>query len=198
MLSKCALALIARIIISVYLDDRNLVAPSIEVFEEMFRLSSEFDILISSEFNEAKCQIYPTDSVDETEYEHILPEAERTQRPWSPGFALPSKSGGNSVAKTQERCEKTMQQQRKPTLCRTTFENEFYEQFIPRNTLMAVNTFTSTSRNRAKFRQNWKQPYGVVTEGPEVRRSYGPSSTVDTPFCRSTLPPHNKSDSFLS
>ena len=102
------------------------------------------------------------------------------------------------LQKLRKDANKIMQQQRKPTLCRTTFENEFYEQFIPRNTLMAVNTFTSTSRSRAKFGQNWKQPYGVVTEGPEVRRSYGPSSTVDTPFCRSTLPPQNQSDSFLS
>ena len=92
LISKFALALIARIVLSVYLDDRNLVAPEVNIVEEMMDFSSKYDKLISSELNEEKCQMYATEAVTEKEYEHIWPKAERTSRPWSLGFALPAKT----------------------------------------------------------------------------------------------------------
>ena len=106
MISKFALALIARIVLSVYLDDRNLVAPDVNIFEEMMVFSSEYDVLISSELNEEKCQMYATEAVAEKEYDYILVKAERTQRPWSLGFALPATSGGDAVSKIHDRCKK--------------------------------------------------------------------------------------------
>ena len=69
--------------------------------------STEYDKLISSELNEEKCQMYATEAVAEKEYEHILVKAERIQRPWSLGFALPAKSGGDAVSKTHDRCKKS-------------------------------------------------------------------------------------------
>ena len=65
LISQFALALIARIVLSVYLDDRNLVAPDVNIFEEMMDFSSEYDVLISSELNEEKCQMYATKAVAE-------------------------------------------------------------------------------------------------------------------------------------
>ena len=51
LISNVALALIARIVLSVYLDDRNFVAPDVNIFEEMVVFSAEYDVLISSELN---------------------------------------------------------------------------------------------------------------------------------------------------
>ena len=107
LISKFALALIARIVLSVYLDDRNLVALDVNIFEEMMAFSAEYDVLISSELNEEKCQMYATEVVADKKNEHIFVKAERTQRPWSLGFALPAKSGGDAVSKTHDRCKQT-------------------------------------------------------------------------------------------
>ena len=65
LISKFALALIARIVLSVYLDDRNIVAPNVKIFEEMMDFSTKYDKLISSELNEEKCQMYATEAVTE-------------------------------------------------------------------------------------------------------------------------------------
>ena len=42
----------------------------------------------------------------ESEYEHVLPKAERTFRQWSLGFALPAKNGGDMIDKTKTRTQK--------------------------------------------------------------------------------------------
>ena len=106
LLSKFELALVARVIISVYLDDRNMAASTVQLFEEIFAFSTKYDYLINSTLNESKCQVYSTAPVDESEYDHVLIKAERTKRPWSLGFTLPAKNGGDYIEKTKERSEK--------------------------------------------------------------------------------------------
>ena len=54
------------------------------------KYGARYDILINSKLNESKCQIYCSPSYRWDDLMQVLPQAERTLRPWSLGFVLPA------------------------------------------------------------------------------------------------------------
>ena len=79
-----------KIILGVYLDDRNLLAASPGALQRLLRFGNQFDDLISSELNEGKCQVYSSAALPAAEYSDVLPQAERTCSPWSLGLCVAS------------------------------------------------------------------------------------------------------------
>ena len=97
---------------SVYLDDRNVAAPCPLMLQNIMEHSGNYDKLISSKLNESKCQLYFTAAIDVEEVEEILPQATRTRRPWSLGFALPVRNavgGEEDICEAEMKCEARMQ-----------------------------------------------------------------------------------------
>ena len=103
---------IHEVLFSVYLDDRNLLANTTEAMQKIFTFGDYFDGLINSELNESKCQIYSSPVVSIETYKDVLPQAERTDRPWSLGFTLPAR-GIAAGDKAQARTEKAVESAKK-------------------------------------------------------------------------------------
>ena len=76
------------------------------------KATSNYDKLISSKLNESKCQLYMTAAMEAEDVVDILPQATRTRRPWSLGFALPVRNavaGEDDICEAEMKCEARMQ-----------------------------------------------------------------------------------------
>jgi len=113
MVNKHNNQVLSEILLSIFLDDRNLVATKVELLRDLLKYSEHFDKLINSELNQKKCQVYATPSLDKSEYENIMPQAQRVGRPWSLGFNLPACDDENAqldadLQKTKSRHDKAI------------------------------------------------------------------------------------------
>ena len=79
-----------RILFSVYLDDRNIVAGSVLAIEKVMRVSAPFDLLFRALLNMQKTQIYASSEEALAELLVVFPEAAVQSRAWSLGFPLPT------------------------------------------------------------------------------------------------------------
>ena len=95
-------------LLSVFLDDRNMSTTTIDLLRRVLQHTDRFDAKINARLNQSKCQVHAT--VQQEELGDVLPEAER---PSTLGFALPT--GGRNPApgeqasrKRQARCAKAI------------------------------------------------------------------------------------------
>jgi hypothetical protein len=79
-----------RVVLSVYLDDRNITADTLATLRCVLNVTDTFDANIGAELNRGKCQLYCTQQVATDALQQVMPEAEVTSKPWSLGFALPT------------------------------------------------------------------------------------------------------------
>ena len=78
----------AKTVLSVYLDDRNIVSQSAGVLAQILEKSRHFDQLINSELNTKKCQIYASSISDASEIQALLPGATLSNQVWTLGYNL--------------------------------------------------------------------------------------------------------------
>ena len=78
----------SKVLLSIYLDDRNIVSACPQILAQILKKSKDFDALINSELNPKKCQIYANTGVDTTAVQALLPGAELSHQVWTLGYNL--------------------------------------------------------------------------------------------------------------